>query len=143
VRAVEGDALARLACLVREHLNYFVENLVTTTVYFREFRMLSPERQAVIAAEGESYLDYVRELLYEGQRDGLVEPDLDVRLVSIGLVGMLNSAWLWYQPGGARRSDEIADEFVKLIVSGVASDDALNAAGSASELRSRLVAKGR
>jgi AcrR family transcriptional regulator len=135
VRDVEGDALTRLACLVREHLGYFLDNLVTTTVYFREFRLLSPERRAAIAAQGDEYLEYVRELLHQGQREGVVASDLDVRLVSIGLVGMLNSTWLWYQPGGTRDGDEIADEFVKLIITGVASDAALRAAGSATRLR--------
>jgi AcrR family transcriptional regulator len=138
VRQVDGDALARLAALVREHLHYFVENRINATVYLREFRVLSPERQAVIAADGDSYLDYVRELLTEGQRDGLVALDLDVRLVSIGLVGMINSAWLWYQPNGALTSDEIADEFAKLVVAGVASDAAVAAAGSPSRLRRSL-----
>jgi hypothetical protein len=101
--------------------------------------MLSPERRAVIAADGDSYLDYVRELLTEGQREGLVARDLDVRLVSIGLVGMINSAWLWYQPNGALTSDEIADEFAKLVVAGVASDAAFAAAGSPSRLRQSLI----
>jgi AcrR family transcriptional regulator len=138
VRTFKGDVLEQLACLVREHLAYFVANLVNTTVYFREFRVLSPERRAVIAAEGDEYLEFVRELLLAGQRDGAIAAEIDVRLVSIGIVGMLNSAWLWYQPGGARSIAEIADEFVKMIVAGVASDGAFDAAGSASKLRSTL-----
>jgi len=139
VRLFEGDVLQKLACLVREHLAYFVQNLVTTSVYFREFRVLSPERRAIIAAEGDAYLEFVRSLLFAGQRDGVIAPEIDVRLVSIGLVGMLNSAWLWYQPGGARSTDEIADEFVKVIVAGVASNGAFDTAGSASKLRSAAV----
>jgi AcrR family transcriptional regulator len=140
VRAVEGDALARLVCLVREHLGYYLDNLVTTTVYFREFRLLSPERRAAIAAQGDEYLDYVRELLADGQREGLIAPELDVKLVSVGIVGMLNSAWLWYQPNGVLPRDQIADEFVKLIVAGVASDAASEAAGSPSALRALATA---
>ncbi len=127
-----------MACLVREHLTYFVDNLVNTTVYFREFRVLSPERRAVIAAEGDAYLEFVRELLHDGQRDGMIAAEVDVRLVSIGVVGMLNSAWLWYQPSGSRSTAEIAAEFVKVIVAGVASDGAFEAAGSASSLRTSI-----
>ena len=138
VRQFEGDALQKLACLVREHLTYFVDNLVNTTVYFREFRVLSPERRAVIAAEGDAYLEFVRELLHDGQRDGMIAAEVDVRLVSIGVVGMLNSAWLWYQPSGSRSTAEIAAEFVKVIVAGVASDGAFEAAGSASSLRTSI-----
>jgi AcrR family transcriptional regulator len=138
VRQFDGDVLQKFACLVREHLRYFVDNLVKTTVYFREFRVLSPERRAIIAAEGDAYLDFVRELLTQGQRDGAIAEELDVRLVSIGIVGMLNSAWLWYQPGGSRSTDEIASEFVKVIVAGVASDRAIVAAGSASGLRASI-----
>jgi AcrR family transcriptional regulator len=138
VRQVEGDTLARLARLVSEHFRYFVENLVTTTIYFREFRVLSPERQALIAAEGDLYLEFVRELLTQGQQEGVIAEELDVRLISIGIVGMVNSAWLWYQPGGSRSIDEIAAEFVKVIVAGVASDHAIDAAGSAAALRESI-----
>jgi hypothetical protein len=125
---------------VREHLGYYLDNLVTTTVYFREFRLLSPERRTAIAAQGDEYLEYVQELLTEGQQEGLIALDLDVKLVSVGLVGMLNSVWLWYQPNGALRREEIADEFVKLIVAGVASDAASAAAGSPSALRALATA---
>jgi len=138
VRQVEGDTLARLGRLVSEHFRYFVENLVTTTIYFREFRVLSPERQALIAAEGDVYLDFVRELLVQGQHEGVIAEELDVRLISIGIVGMVNSAWLWYQPGGSRSIDEIAAEFVKVIVGGVASDQAIAEAGSVTALRASI-----
>jgi AcrR family transcriptional regulator len=138
VRQFDGDVLSRLAFLVREHFRYFVDNLVTTTVYFREFRVLSPERQAIIAEEGDVYLNYVRALLHQGQREGAISKQIDVRVVSIGLVGMLNSAWLWYQPGGSRSAEQIAAEFVKVIVAGIASDEAITAAGSPSNLRATV-----
>lgn len=139
VRQQTGTTLERLSCLVREHLAYFADNLVKTTVYFREFRVLSPDRQAIIAVEGDDYLDFVRGLLVEGQKKGEIASDADARLVSVGVVGMLNSAWLWYRPGGSRSPDEIASEFVKVIIGGVASDEAVASAGSPSRLRSAVV----
>lgn len=138
VRRFEGTALERLARLIGEHFRYFVENLVTTTVFFREFRALSPERQAIIAAEGDEYLDYVRELLSEGQRDGSISAEVDIRVTSVGIVGMVNSAWLWYHPDGSRSSDEIAAEFVKVIISGIASDACIADFGSVSALRGQI-----
>lgn len=140
VRQIEGPPLERLARLIGEHFRYFVDNLITTTVFFREFRVLSPDRRAVIAAEGDEYLDFVRELLLQGQREGSIAPELDIRIVSLGIVGMVNSAWLWYQPGGSRTTDEIAAEFVKMIVSGIASDGELTDAGSAAQLRTSIAA---
>jgi TetR/AcrR family transcriptional regulator, cholesterol catabolism regulator len=138
VRAFDGEPLHQLAHLVQEHLHYFVENLVKTTVYFREFRVLSKERQQIIAAEGDVYLEFVRSLLARGQSEGAIDAAIDVRLVSIGIVGMLNSAWLWFQPGGARSTDEIAAEFVRIIVGGVASDRAVEQAGSLAQLRAMV-----
>ena len=72
------------------------------------------------------------------RQHGMIAAEVDVRLVSIGVVGMLNSAWLWYQPSGSRSTAEIAAEFVKVIVAGVASDGAFEAAGSASSLRTSI-----
>lgn len=135
VRMFEGDPLQRLAVLIAEHLRFHTSNLVNTTIYFREFRVLSPERRRTIQADGDRYLDFVGELLHDGQQKGLISDAVDVRVVAIGLVGLLNSAWLWYQPGGSRSSSELAGEFARIMLSGIASDTKLMEAGGAERFR--------
>jgi AcrR family transcriptional regulator len=121
VRVVEGTAYEQLLELIRLHVVYHTANLVKTMVFFREFRHLSPERQAIINREGDSYLSTVRELVELGQKEGTIRADLDPRITSRAIVGLLNSLHLWYVPGGPNSSEQIADVFLSLLVSGFAS----------------------
>jgi AcrR family transcriptional regulator len=120
VRQVEGTPTERLRTLIERHVAYHTENLVKTVVFFREFRHLSLERQNVINAEGDAYLDFARQLIDEGKKDGSFRADIDSRIASRGVVGMLNSLHLWYQPNGRLSPRKIADEFSKTLLDGLA-----------------------
>jgi AcrR family transcriptional regulator len=137
VRETEGDALVRMAALIDTHVEYFTSNFITSVIYFRENRSLSPERQAVIRAEGDAYLDFVRDLIRQGQREGTIDPQVDVRAASLGIIGMLNSLALWYQREGRLSPHNIAKQFASLVVAGLASEQA--AAGGTEHLRSKVL----
>jgi AcrR family transcriptional regulator len=119
VRQAQGDALARLELLIKAHVDHFAKNLTKATVFFREARLLSEDRRAVITEEGDAYLDFLRELLREGQAAGTIPRDLDVPLVAIGITGMLNSMSIWYHPDGRLTADQIGEEFARLVIHGV------------------------
>jgi AcrR family transcriptional regulator len=137
VRESEGDALVRMAALIDTHVEFFTSNFIASVIFFREFRSLSPERQALIRAEGDSYLDFVRELIVQGQREGTIDPQIDARATSLGIVGMLNSLALWYRGGGRLSPHNLAKQFASLIVTGLASEQA--AAGGTERLRSKVL----
>lgn len=122
VSALAGDPLQRLYALVLEHVAIFAENRTKTAVFFREFRSLSKESQALITAKGDAYTTYVRALLAEGQHDGLIDSSLDPKLASIGVIGLVNSMLFWYDPAGPATVDQIAHEFARMAVASVASD---------------------
>jgi hypothetical protein len=50
--------------------------------------------------------------------------DLDIRVASYGLLGMLNWSYKWYNPQGRLRIGEVADEFTALALAGVAATGA-------------------
>ncbi|MGH9245448.1 MAG: TetR/AcrR family transcriptional regulator [Acidimicrobiales bacterium] len=137
VRATEGDALVRMAALIDTHVSFFTSNFVAAVIYFREFRSLSPERQADIRPKGDAYLDFVRELIRQGQREGTIDPQIDVRATSLGIVGMLNSLALWYHESGRLSAHNIAKQFASLVVAGLASEQA--SAPGTEHLRSKVL----
>jgi len=49
---------------------------------------------------------------------GEFRPDLDVKVVSYGLLGLLNWAYRWYKPGGRLGFREVADHSTKPVVAG-------------------------
>jgi AcrR family transcriptional regulator len=124
VRNAEGNALVRMAALIDTHVEFFTSNLTASVIYFREFRSLSPERRASIGTAGDAYLEVVRELLRQGRREGTIDPRIDVRATSLGIVGMLNSLALWYSDTGRLSPRNIARQFASLVVAGLASEQA-------------------
>lgn len=143
VRAMEGDALTKLAAVVRTHVEHFTAHFVESVVYFRDFRSLSPERQAVINAEGDAYLDLVRSIIRQGQKEGSIDARLDARSMGLGVVGTLNSIVHWYRPGGRDSPAKIASQLSAVIVTGVATEAALAERGGVDAFRAELLATGR
>jgi hypothetical protein len=48
---------------------------------------------------------------------------MNVRLVMVGLLGMVNWVHQWYRPEGGLESKEIADEFLKSMLYGILTDE--------------------
>jgi len=64
-------------------------------------------------------------ILREGIRSGEFRPDLDVKVVSYGLLGMLNWAYKWYDPKGRLNVQQVAEQFTSLALAGLAVDESL------------------
>jgi AcrR family transcriptional regulator len=76
---------------------------------FREQFKLSPKQ----------YERCWQQILREGVKSGAFRPDLDVQVVSYGLLGMLNWLYKWYDPRGRLDVREIAEQFSMLALSGL------------------------
>ena len=118
-KVMPGNALQKIRSIIESHVDYFIANQVKMAVLFRDFRSLSEERQQIIAGEGDQYLEEVRSLIRQGQAEGVVAPDIDPRLASIGITGMVNSLSQWYHPSGPSTPAEISEAFARLVVAGV------------------------
>ena len=57
-------------------------------------------------------------ILPQAMSSGEFRPDLDVKVVSYGLLGLLNWAYRWYKPGGRLGFREVADHSTKPVVAG-------------------------
>lgn len=137
VQEVDGDPLDRIHAMVRTHVHVFASTRVKSAVFFREFRSLSPERQSIIRAEGEVYTEFLRAQIRAGQNQGLVDPALDPKLTSIGVIGMLNAMSFWYKADGDEAPDAIGDEFARLVIGGLVSTDYLESVGGRDALFAR------
>jgi hypothetical protein len=77
---------------------------------FREQFKLSPKQ----------YERCWQQILREGMKSGEFRPDLDVQVVSYGLLGMLNWLHNWYDPRGRLSVREVADQLEALALAGLA-----------------------
>ncbi len=113
----EADPEKRLRGLARALIRNIADHRAEWTVFFREYNALTDERRDRIIAERERYESHWRNALEHGIRDGQFHPL--PRLMVKGLLGMFNYSYLWITPTGAETPEEIADEFLDTIITGM------------------------
>ena len=121
--------LAKSYALVTTHVKVFHDDRVKHAVFFKEFRSLSDDRKEIIRGTGHAYSLFLRSILEEGQKIGQVDSDLNPRMATAGIVGMLNSMSFWYQDGGSWGPESIGSQFGEQVVLGLVSDEHLSISG--------------
>lgn len=121
-----GDALEKLRAYVRYHVSSVVTNVDLYTLSFfsevemppdvrAEFRGLKRQSDAIL-------MDILRQGMAEGRFAGP-----DVKVVAFAIDGMCNWLCQWYDVDGPKSADDIADEFLGLLVHGLERDAVLGA----------------
>ncbi|QKV93723.1 TetR/AcrR family transcriptional regulator [Streptomyces sp. NA02950] len=117
--AREGRAVERLEHVVRRTTEVLMAELPYVTLLLRVRGNTDTERWAM---ERRREFDHqVAELLKQAAADGDLRADVDARLATRLLFGMINSIVEWYRPGrgGAATSDEVADAVVRTAFAGL------------------------
>ena len=115
----DGGALELIEALVYGHAEVFSKNYVQSSVFFREFRALSEERQETIREAADVYSRFLISQIRRGQRSGEIKSDINPRLAAIGIIGMMNSMAFWYRPDGRATAGQIGKEFSRLVIGGL------------------------
>jgi AcrR family transcriptional regulator len=131
---VPGTPLQKIRAFVTVHVTHNAENLVKMAVFFHDFRSLSPVRREIIVAERDLYDQHLRRLIAAAQQDGSVCPDLDPKLTSIEILGMMNWIYHWYRPGGSLSVSALADSMADFVVAGLVCDPATHRPGHRASL---------
>ncbi|MDB5422977.1 MAG: hypothetical protein JWQ29_393 [Phenylobacterium sp.] len=119
-----GASLDRLAAMIRGHVEFFCNNVAKTTVYLHELRRLDPGDRAKLFGQ-HLYRDVFQRVIEQGQREGLILPELEPKLTSQAMLSSLNSVYHWYR--SARTPKSVADYFVLTILRGHATDKGIRA----------------
>ena len=61
----------------------------------------------------------MRQIIAEGQAEGVIAPHLDPQLTSIAILALLNSLSQWFRPEGPRTLDDVKEVFTHLVIHGV------------------------
>jgi AcrR family transcriptional regulator len=117
--AMEAPAVEKLRRAILAHLEAFHEHHPHLFVYLRETEDLKRRFRATTQLSPKQYERFWQQILREGMKTGEFRPDLDVQVISYGLLGMLNWLYKWYDPGGRLSVREIAEQFSVLALSGL------------------------
>ncbi|MEV7195019.1 TetR/AcrR family transcriptional regulator [Streptomyces sp. NPDC093510] len=117
-----GRAVERLEYVTRRTVEVLVAELPYVTLLLRVRGNTDTERWAM--ERRREFDQQVAELLKEAAADGDLRSDLELRLATRLLFGMINSIVEWYRPEsrGAANGEQIADAVVQLAFAGLRTD---------------------
>jgi AcrR family transcriptional regulator len=110
----------QMRLIVAAHVEAVAGNLDALTVYLHEWRALAGDAFANVQAQSERYTLLVSEIVGRGVKLGEFDTP-DVRIATLGVLGMCNWLCQWYRPGGRLGPAEIAGHFADLVLDGLSS----------------------
>ncbi len=112
-----GERLRRAAAA---HVQALHDHYPHLFVYLRESDDVQRRFRATTRLSPKIYEHLWQQILRHGVESGEFRDDIDVKVVSYGLLGMLNWLYKWYRPHGRLSPAEIADQFASLASGGIA-----------------------
>jgi len=113
VLAMEASPEEKLRQAVRSYTQVLAEQRDLAAVLLLEFRFLDAEVRAHHVQRRDAYERLWRELIAEGQAEGLFHAE-DPSLAAKALLGMINWLVMWYHPSGRLTPEEIGDYFARV-----------------------------
>jgi len=128
--AAEDDPVAGLSALIGVHTDFFRARPENLIVLSRERDRLSAGPRRRIARLEHAYLDLIRGVIAEGQRQGVLKA-VDPTVAAFLLLSMLNGLDAWYRPDGKVTPDQLVRQIEAIYFTG------LGAAGTEAPRRRR------
>lgn len=105
----------RLACLIESHISIMAREIRHATVFFHEWRFLSPERREQVQSRRDEYESYFMRVIEDGAERGVFQIE-SPRLATLFVLSALNWTYQWYDPAGKLAPDELARQYTGLVL---------------------------
>ncbi|WAJ44340.1 TetR/AcrR family transcriptional regulator [Mycobacterium sp. Aquia_216] len=122
ISSLEVGALVKIRRICVAHVLNVLRNRDQVTIFFRDFGVLSEERVREISAQRDRYAKGFAALLKAAQAEAVVCPDVNVKLSSGSILGMLNMVHEWYPYSDETRAMRLAEEIADLVVASLRCD---------------------
>ncbi len=101
--------------MIRAHVSVVTSAQKDASVFLDEWRFLSADRRAQIAARRDAYEALFRNAIADGIQVGVFDA-VDVRITATAILSALNGIASWYRAGGPLSADEVADSYAALFL---------------------------
>lgn len=91
-------------------------------IFFREMNNLSEESLSQIIPKRDKFRFNIEKIIQEGIRNGEFRADLNPSIVTLGILGMTNWSYKWFNPNGNLSDKEVSEIFVEMILNGIQKD---------------------
>jgi len=110
----------KLRRLIIAHLSPLLDRPDFVRVFHNERKHLPLASRRRIGKTVRAYERVIEEVLKAGIRNGEFRADLDPRLVTFGILGMVKSVAGWFDKEAGAKIERIVEEFFRLLVEGIA-----------------------
>ena len=116
--ALKSDAgtLEQIHSFVSTLGEFNAENRMRMAILLREVGSLSQPRRREIIRERDRYDEILRDLITEGQDAGLIAEELDAKIATLAIMGMINNIYQWYKPSGGFKPSVIGRMYGDLAI---------------------------
>lgn len=115
------DPVEELRNIIRAHIRVVVKNRTAITVFFEERKHLTGARWRLIEQRRDAYESHTVKVIEDGIKRGLFR-DFNPRPVAQAILGGLTEFYRWMQLDGSLTVDELAEEHIRLIIEGAATN---------------------
>ena len=119
LRAEAMPADQKLREAMYRHIRVVADNMDSATVFFHEWKHLSPEAYARVTGWRDTIDAFYRELITQGVQEGTLRADLDIKMTSYLVLSAVNWAYTWYRPGGSLAPRDVAEQFADMLLGGL------------------------
>lgn len=113
---IDGGTLEKIHSFVSTLSQFNAENRLRMAILVRELRALNQKRRKEIVQERDRYEEILRELITKGQQEGFIPPEVDPKITTRAIMGMVNTIHQWYQPTGGLKPAKIGSMYGDLAV---------------------------
>ncbi|MBB5297315.1 TetR/AcrR family transcriptional regulator [Deinococcus metallilatus] len=104
---------------MQRHIRVVADNMESATVFFHEWKHLSPEAYDRVTAWRDTIDHFYRDLVRQGIREGAFRADLDVKMAANLILSAVNWAYTWYRPGGNLTPRDVAEGYADMLLGGL------------------------
>jgi len=122
IAAGSEPAPAKIRRLVEAHLAPLIDRRDFVKVFLDERQHLPPDSRRRIGKWSRAYERVIEGVIRAGVAAGELRPDLDPRLATLGLLGMVKSVAAWHGREPNAALDRVATEFSRLLLYGMSKD---------------------
>ncbi|MGV9327366.1 TetR/AcrR family transcriptional regulator [Streptosporangium sandarakinum] len=111
-----GTVAERLHAAAVDVVRTTVENLDDSKIFFRSMHLLAPDTRKSVRAERRRYHERFRDLVTEGQREGVFSTDSPAEIVVDFFFGSVHHLGTWYSTEGPLSGAEVGRHFADLLL---------------------------
>jgi AcrR family transcriptional regulator len=120
--SVSADPRERVELFIHGHLSAILQDKDQHATMLTELRSLSSRRRREVVAMRDEYQDFIEDIIHDGQAGGVIRTDISVKILTLGLLDLLNWAIFWFEEHGELDAITLASDFASIYLDGASSD---------------------